>query len=367
MSLFQKLRIPNQVLGVEYCNTPDGIRVFCSHLKKVKNSIELIEKKEINFLDLNSFIVSKNIAFRIMISGKGILSQENSSINSTDFLIQQLGDLQHVIRKENIKDLILDNINKKNFSGFLLGSSPLQWAKDSLSVQYINSFCYRNQNTKAEWDIETKENLISDQTIESNYTGSYLTALSIYFEETIRTANETETLNFYENILYTKSIIGIGIFVLVMAIANFFVFDYLNQENENLISNNQFSEDIYQTYKNLEQEIKIKKKLLFDLGSDKKTFQSFYTDRIAFSTPKSISLINLEVAPIDAEKFKKEHELTFDRTIIHINGFTNSAVDFNNWLDLLKSFPWIKSIEVENYKFDNQKNNSNFNLKITLR
>ena len=97
--------------------------------------------------------------------------------------------------------------------------------------------------------------------------------------------------------------------------------------------------------------------------SDK--FLSFYSYEIIKSIPNSISLAELNIAPLQkVVKHNERVEIT-PRTII-VKGLTVSEDDFNDWLRNIKSFDWISKFEIESLKKD-KKNNTQFSLKIIIK
>ena len=54
-----------------------------------KGSIFLIESLEIKASDLGEYLAKKNLGFRLLFSGKGVLVQENGVSKTNDFFYQE--------------------------------------------------------------------------------------------------------------------------------------------------------------------------------------------------------------------------------------------------------------------------------------
>jgi hypothetical protein len=244
----------------------------------------------------------------------------------------------------------------------------MKWAKETLQLFDLQSMCYTSaQFERANWDLEVKKITLGEQEIDSNFTGAYLTALSVFLKDTIATATPELEKNFFENLLIKNTVKYTGVFLLFFAVANFFYFDYLNNKNQELSTNYESKIELQKEFEKVKNDLDIKNKLLEDLGGSKKLFQSYYCDQISFSVPNSVLLTKIFVAPLNDEIYKKEQRLEFDKKNILIQGNTNSAVDFNKWVDVLKNNEWIEKIEIENYRYDSQTNKSMFNLKVILK
>jgi hypothetical protein len=368
MDVKKFLRSPSSITGIEISTTNSGVKVFYCTLKKEKSNLKLVDNKEITLEELPTFCKNLKNGFRFLISGKGVLAQNLDVAFGNDFFEQIQGDKKFVLRKDSLDSNISELFKNVNFSGALLGASFLGWAKEVLNLSDIQSFCYTSgQFERANWDLISKTIKIENEDIDSNFTGAYLSALSAFLDGTITTATELEEKTFFENLSIKKGLTIVGLSLLLFAIANFFFFDYLNSQNQILSGNYQSKTQLKNEYTALKTDLENKTKLLDDLGGMNKTFLSFYADEIGFSVPKSVLLTKIFISPLNEELFKKESILEFDKKSISVQGKTHSAVDFNKWVDQLKTSKWIEKIEIENYHYDSQNNQSVFNLKLVLK
>jgi Tfp pilus assembly protein PilN len=146
------------------------------------------------------------------------------------------------------------------------------------------------------------------------------------------------------NVLGVTSLVGILVFVLV----NYFYVNHLNDQIVQLETDLSMSNDNLSLLDQLEQEKMRKEQLIETSGFLGNKFISFYLDKIGKSVPATIYLKNMVVFPAE-EKLKEKRKVTVDTKKIEIEGLTNSSVVFDDWIEKMDRFAWVKSVEVMNY------------------
>ena len=115
----------------------------------------------------------------------------------------------------------------------------------------------------------------------------------------------------------------------------------------------------------LEKQKKDKEKSIKDSGFLSDKFLSFYSYEIIKSIPNSVSLNELNSAPLQ-KVVKSNEKVEITPGTIVVKGITIDENEFNDWLRRIKSFEWVAKFEIESIKKD-KKNNTLFSLKILVK
>ena len=178
MSILNDIKLPLKVLGIEYVLTPDGARVFTVLIKKKKNELVILEKKELSSSDLESFLAEQKTSTRILVSGKGLLTTKGSPKN--EFVSELRDSHLTMMREHTLPSVIQDFSSDDNFTGLLLGAPFIKAYAKKLNITEGNSYCYSltSNEFRADWDLPSCNIQInSNDQIESEYLGAYLACL----------------------------------------------------------------------------------------------------------------------------------------------------------------------------------------------
>lgn len=172
-----------------------------------------------------------------------------------------------------------------------------------------------------------------------------------------------------DEVIYRKVFATFGLIILVGFLISL-LFSYLSiqhyaSKNAELNIQNVYSNKAYQQIVSLEEQKKDKEKIIKDSGFLSDKFLSFYSYEIIKSIPNSISLNELNIAPLQ-KVVKHNEKVEITPGTIFAKGVTIDENEFNNWLKNLKKFDWIAKFELESLKKD-KKNNTQFSLKILIK
>ena len=152
---------------------------------------------------------------------------------------------------------------------------------------------------------------------------------------------------------------------LVSLLLSYMGIQYYASKNAELNIQNVYFNKAYQQIISLEEQKKDKEKIIHDSGFLSDKFLSFYAYEIISSTPNTLSLDELNIAPLQKlVKHNEKVEITPGTLIV--KGVTIDEEEFNSWLRDLKKMNWIAKFELESLKKD-KKNNTQFSLKIRIK
>ncbi len=394
-SIISKLNInsDNKVAAIEIFSdgTSDEFRILVINKKKSEYEIYLESIQNQN-LDEETIKQLSDIPIMLIITGKNIIYKKelkeielNIYKNNTDLYItrlhQQSNSFINIIRQVKIENCINKlNSLKNNIIKLDIGVFGLQ-SINSISKIPLKEITYDNLlislNKNIIEDISEKNNTINEnQIIELNGV-SIQRKLLICLLQVLNESNDNLTENIYkdeinwidENILkyqvkkmsYTLNkwiSLTCSMIILVLGVCFFLV------KHKNIELNKQI-EKLTKEKKSIQAK-EYKNNNHLNSSWPKKTAHSFYADRIAYTIPSKISLLELNINPLSTKKSKNSKEFVFNLNCIEIKGTCYGAIELNQWLTILKKQQWIKKIEVIEYKWNTTISSGLFELKITI-
>lgn len=153
-----------------------------------------------------------------------------------------------------------------------------------------------------------------------------------------------------------------GIFLLLML--NFFVFFSLNSSNQELAQSVSRNTQTSSQTENINDAIKQNELLLKDLGWDGVPNKTIFIDQLAQLLPANVSWESVSIDPPDAAALKTQRAMRFTQRHITITGSSANILPVNEWIARAKLRPWVKSIRMESYLFDNEEETGKFTVSI---
>lgn len=378
-----------QVVGI-YQET-DNERYSLLTFKKEKNKLKLIENK--SFVSQKSFLESIDLKLPIVlaIDGKGVLNKKIDSTSDTDLAWQKNIDFNTIYHtnytlkndtfisfcRKNVADEWLAFFSNKkaqiidvyigSFLSVLLAdnlNSPIIYSGDLALVMEQNEII----NFSKPETIPSANYMIDEHSVSNFALPLYGIGLN-YFVQNDSISKSEFNNNSIDEVVYRKTFSTFGLIMLVgfliTLLASYLFIQYYSEKNAELNIQNVYSNKAYQQIVTLEKQKKDKEKIIKDSGFLSDKFLSFYSYEIIKSIPNSISLNELNTAPLqNVVKHNEKVEIT--PGTIWVKGVTVNEDEFNNWLRSLKSFEWIAKFELESLKKD-KKNNTQFSLKIIIK
>jgi Tfp pilus assembly protein PilN len=406
MSFFDLIncRYGLSIASIEVNVVSKGKFLFHCVLFSVKSNKIIINNEGTNFDDFNTLLnFTKGYSnIVLIITGKGII-QKKVILDAKDkllFINQLLPNanedqfyLQYLISKKNAfgslarKDLIDEILFlfKKCNNIFILNIS-LGVSVVSILNPFLNTierkislmnydFTFENNDLKdictsdksdniLVWDLKTdkikNESIIAYSSglayLEKKIEQSFIK--SEYLEESLKNYNQKK--------IFCKLRIYLLVLFFLVLIINFFVSDQYTKKLDLLESKLYENRNQINQLEKLKSDLIQKKNLSGDVifGTHQKL--SFLADQLALQIPNEITLIGMNIFPIQ-KRVKKEEKILFEENFIDISGQTNNTDVLNNWIKLLNEMPWVKSVSIVNYEKGQNETTAIFELKINSK
>ena len=390
----------SSVCGVECAFSGDSIIFNYSVWQLKKNKLDdLIKGQDADLNSALKAIKKTNSPAVLCVTGKGVISkkiifsendsllisdlvkQHFSTISITDFYIQFYKSSNNsgylsICRKEQIDKLIeqftLEKIECVNiFIGPLvcnaLSNIISTYNRLSTNLYHLELKNGVIDDVHSSDDSESNGLKIDDLQIDPVQMIAFASGFSYLTRQEIYTSENTEL-----NSLYSKHIEKLKTRILLFSLIAFlFVISAINSvlffqkfEEHNILEvelslyeskNSQITKllDNYQKKKSL-----IEQAGIFD---NKKL--SIYADKIALSLPNDIVLRELYFNPEIGET-EEDSLMDFQKNQLIIKGNCNKSLLLNEWVNVLKSQEFIKSVNLENFVFNSEGHSPNFTLKL---
>ena len=353
--------------------------------------MNIVENKTFTSKELLLENINLKLPVILSIDGKGVLNKRIDEKNEMDVSWKKNIDFNSIFytsytnknytfmsfcRKDVVEEwLAVFRASKVEVIDTYIGSFLAILLAENLNTNIITSgnlaFELENNDllnfSKTEALTETSFT-ISENTISNFALPLYGVGLHYFIQND--TVDKTEWKeNGIDEVVYRKVFSTAGLIMLIGFFAtlliSYFSIQHYASKNAELSIQNVYSIKAYQQIVTLEKQKNDKEEIINDSGFLSDKFLSFYSYEIIKSIPNSISLAELNVAPLQkVVKHNEKVEIT-PRTIL-VKGLTVSEDDFNDWLRNIKSFDWISKFEIESLKKD-KKNNTQFSLKIIIK
>jgi hypothetical protein len=202
---------------------------------------------------------------------------------------------------------------------------------------------------------------------------SFSTLISHFYNNNAENSSDIPVVINSENeYLYSRMFVKtawcILVFVFIVLLTNFVLFDYYNRKQRDLSSQVLQFNDLLVNQDTLKKNLESKRELLEKSGLLESSKISFYTDRIASIVNEGITLTRLEVNPLN-EKTGEDIEETgysFKNDSIQITGTASNSTYLNEWIKDIKVFQWVRDVAIKNYNRDNSQKPAVFMIEIKI-
>lgn len=359
--------------------------------KKTKDKLDSIDSRSFNTIENLLEVIDTKLPVVLAIDGKGVLNKKVDQTNEVDLAWQKNIDFSTIYytnyifnnftfmsfcRKNVVEEWLEKFENKKiQILSIYIGSFLSTLLVETINEERIvsgNLNLVLEQNKLVDFNkletIPDKKYKVSENLV-TNYTlPLYGIALHYFVKNESVTLSERKT-DSIDEIIYKKAFSFFGILMLVLFLVSLLLsymgIQYYASKNAELNIQNVYSNKAYQQIISLEEQKKDKEKIIHDSGFLSDKFLSFYAYEIISSTPNTLSLDELNIAPLQKlVKHNEKVEITPGTLIV--KGVTIDEEEFNSWLRDLKKMNWIAKFELESLKKD-KKNNTQFSLKIRIK
>ena len=391
VNILSKIFKINSIQVVGIFQDMDNERYTLLTFKKAKGKLDIVENK--TFTTLESLFENIDLKLPILLSvdGKGVLNKKIDSANEVDIAWQKNIDFNTIYYTSYSQ-------NNTTFMSFCRKNVVEEWLTTFQSKKaqiidiYIGSFLSvlvaesigENEiisgNTKLELEqnelvnyVKLEANPTANYTISDNMVSNYAVPLYgnvlHYFIQNESVSKSQLENNSIDEVVYRKAFSVFGLFMLfgflLTLLISYFSIQYYSSKNAALNIQNVYSNKAYQQIVTLENQKKDKEKIIKDSGFLSDKFLSFYSYEIIKSIPNSVSLNELNSAPLQ-KVVKSNEKVEITPGTIVVKGITIDENEFNDWLRRIKSFEWVAKFEIESIKKD-KKNNTLFSLKILVK
>ncbi len=157
---------------------------------------------------------------------------------------------------------------------------------------------------------------------------------------------------------------GLLIFLLMILLCNFFIFNYYYDRIGALNDSLAMTANQQSSYEQLEFSVNRKKNKIELMNSSSWSKTSLYLDRFASNLPSSIKLDQLTFQPLQMP-VREGKSIAYREGIITLSGSSSNSGAFSQWIEKLEQRKWIKSVETTDYGVQ-KGNTSIFILEIIL-
>ncbi|MGD2035046.1 MAG: hypothetical protein PVF73_08320 [Bacteroidales bacterium] len=379
-------------INVHFVRT-DECRISLVILKTEKGKLNVLKTHELNDLTSLNEYIDKSIPLWICFTGRSVISRKLNedpgenylnhilpNARQTDFAVSHLTNSQgeafvSALRSENLEK-IASEVRDAGYSvlGYSIGPSPVAVLfeyglsdEQELSVPGYRILQSDNQLS----DVQTEEKdptghyRIAGESMDNNLLLPFSAAFSYLTDkrghdtviaEDIRTDEES----FLFKRINRYFIAGSLAFLFLLLLINFFVFNGKRTKNQALSDKLAYYETFFVRRDSLRNEILVKTNLINQVGLKHNTRYGFYSDRIAATVPKGITLNELTINPVQ-DKVKEGKAIRF-RPLIIVRGESQGSIVLNDWIKMLDQYGWVKDIEIIGYEKNNNKGNFTFQI-----
>ncbi|NHN27409.1 hypothetical protein FIA58_017145 [Flavobacterium jejuense] len=359
--------------------------------KKTKDKLDIIENK--SFTNFNSLIEVIDVKIPVILSVdvRGVLNKKIDVTSEIDLAWQKNIDFDSIYHTSyTLKNNIFMSFCRKNvvedwlaileskkiqiievYTGSLLSvlladnlnTNIIVSGNLSLNLEQNELLNFTKLESIPDLNYTIGENLVSNYTLP-------LYGIALHYFVQNESVSKSEWKNkSIDEVVYRKVFSTFGLTMLVVFLVtlliSYLLIQHYSSKNAELNIQNVYSNKAYQRIISLEEQKKDKEKIIKDSGFLSDKFLSYYSYEIVKSIPNSISLNELNSAPLQ-RVVKHNEKVEITPGVILVKGITIDEDGFNNWLRNLKKFDWIAKFELESLKKD-KRNNTLFSLKILIK
>lgn len=155
------------------------------------------------------------------------------------------------------------------------------------------------------------------------------------------------------------------VLVLFIAITNYFLSKSYQDAFYELQAVTSSQQANYMLYEQKQSELNQRINILKTTGVSSYNNYSSYADQIAWLTPNSISLLELNIGLIE-NKIKSGEKLKIAKNQIYIKGIAQQSIELKEFILKLENEDWVKESTIQNYNQTDRENPGLFEIKIAL-
>ena len=406
MGLGANITENKQIIGLDCLLSADGnSRYSALWLKKTSSKIitekvfekiesleafsnSLKEKPPVVLILNGKGIIHKHVSWNETDDGKSLLHKAIPNASPVEFYLQQSepfnGKILLSIARRSFVDQILDQclLNKLEVIGCSLGPCVLESILPLLDIgkgyQYDFSFSeyslsvvdnhlenFKSGQPSEEGQVKIGEDEISFASL-IPFAAAFSTLAGLAVPKTDIHRVQTQKEENKQKHLFLFTLYGFVGFLLILMLANFFVFDHFKSKKQHLEHVMALNRDILQKQDTLTKEYHRKQEFLERTGMLQASRASFYADDLGRDLPAAISLSGMNINPFQKPKTEEE-KISFQNKTIRISGFCNQSLELNDWMQGLKKKTWVKNLVLLNYSQGKGMSSGEFLLQMDIK
>lgn len=356
------------------------IEVFKSNsLQPIKDKVS---DKEPVHLILNTSDILTKLVPEVSSSSDAIVNRAFPNIDFSQFnyeILKQTSSSIVCAGRTQVLSKFLDSFREINIyiSSISLGICRINSVAailENRELQLTNSVLNLSdskeiQSKQSRVDSQLVTYTIGDIQVSNEYLLSFSNILSLYGSSSGVSSNY-EDLNtalnsdLYNRRFYHYTLRGIIGFLLVILLANFFVFHHYYTQNSTLNSSNNIGSDDIKSVTQLKEIVTKKEAQVKTLYASSQSKTAVVLDQLANAVPPEIKLSIMTYQPLIGS-IKKTQLIDYSTNAILIEGDTNDKDVFNEWIDTIESNKYFSELEIVEFSYVSN-NLSTFSIRITL-
>jgi len=373
---------------------------------KNKNKKQIVVSEEhigLGSTEMLKKIGKNKIPLCLVINGKGVISKKiqcsNDNVNEESIIQKVLPNAKQgdfymrkypstdneafvsLIRRSMLTE-VLDLLNKNKISPVEVFWGPFSISSvisltDMHQGELITEhykFTVENSQIIEFAQIEDSNTIqkklcIGDEKLELQSLVSFGTLINHFYTNKAKNTSQIPAVteaenNFIYATQFSKTIQFSSVFVFVVLLVNFILFNYYNRKQQDLSSKVARYSDLLINQDTLKKTLESKMELIGKSGLLESSKISFYADRIASVVNEGITLSKLEVNPMKeiSGQSGDESGYSFTNDTIEISGTAKNSTYLNEWIKDIKVYKWVKDITIKNYNRDNSLKPASFTI-----
>jgi len=154
------------------------------------------------------------------------------------------------------------------------------------------------------------------------------------------------------------------VFMLTLLLGNYLAFDHYFSKNRALQQKIAISKTELAEVEQKKAELQTKKQFVAVNGLGASSQLAFYADQLALLLPVDTYLESLNVCP--KQKSKREKQIRFDKTRIHITAGTSDTENINNYIEQIEKLDWVAQVSIASITPDHKIDQLQFSLILKL-
>lgn len=391
----------SSVIGIE-CIVGDNTLYRYTLLSKKKSQVEIIQSGIVNQVNELFPLAKKHSApFSLVVTGKGIITkriifsandtldvpaliqQHLPAINANEFYVQFYKNANNTGHLAICRKVVIDDVLSQ------LTASGHECVNVYISPCVVNAIAAvakdYNRLTTGDSELElvngevdaikpkSEERLqlqIENLSISDEQVLCFAAGFAYFTRQTVFETNDLQMISMPQ-----KHLEKLKLRVLVMSlIAVVFVISAINsvlyfqrfEQNSALDLELGLYESKNAKITELLESYQKKKSLIEEAGILENKRLALYADKIAASLPQDIVLRELYFNPQEGDA-EEDSMLVFSSGGLIIKGNCNKSLLLNEWINVLKSQQFVKSVNLENFIFNSEGHQPNFLLKLETK